>query len=29
MEDHRTEDYQNGTGNCDLEDGEEDMGFDP
>ena len=29
MEDHRTEDYQNGTGNCDLEDGEEDTGFDP
>ena len=29
MEDHRAEDYRDGTDYCDLEDGEEDMGFDP
>ena len=29
VEDHRAEDYHGGTDDCDLEDGEEDMGFDP
>ena len=29
VEDHRAEDYHNETDNCDLEEGEEDMGFDP
>ena len=29
VEDHRAEDYHNGTDNCNLEEGAGDMGFDP
>ena len=29
VEDYRAEDYHDGTGNCNLEDGEEDTGFNP
>ena len=29
VEDHRADDYHNETDNCDPEEGEEDMGFDP
>ena len=29
VEEHRVKDYHNGADDCNLDDGEEDMGFDP